>query len=208
MPRPVYCPRDFERLFRRTRASPMIADIQVDQHVDGPAGFCSGLFVPLGLSNMIHHDHRAGLDDSGDLQRIGDGRRQQQARDPGLRHQLGFGQRRHRNAGRPCANLAFGDLDTLVRLGVRAKLLAGLLYPLGHPRQVGLQCIEIHQKRRRRNLVFREHRSIIASCSLFSALVFSGGVGLCCNSIRTRCGASADCGERHFDGDARVPGAR
>jgi aspartate/methionine/tyrosine aminotransferase len=53
------------------------------------------------------------------------------------------------------------NLDTFVRLGVRADFFAGLLHPLRHAREVGFEKIEIEQQRGRRDLRFREHRSIM-----------------------------------------------
>ena len=58
-------------------------------------------------------------------------------------------------------NLTPRNLDTFVRLGVRTKLLAGLLRPPRHPRQVQFEKIQIEQQRGRRDLIFREHRSIM-----------------------------------------------
>jgi hypothetical protein len=62
---------DIEGLFGGTRAGPMIADVEVDQDIDSLSSFGGGLFVPLGLLNVIHYDHRTGLDDAGDLEGIG-----------------------------------------------------------------------------------------------------------------------------------------
>ena len=53
------------------------------------------------------------------------------------------------------------NFDTLVRLGMRPQVFAGLLRPLRHPRKVEFEKIEIDEQRRRWNLLFREHRSIM-----------------------------------------------
>ena len=49
------------------------------------------------------------------------------------------------------------DFKALVCFGVRTELLAGLLHPLGHARQVGFEQIGIEDQRGRGDLTFREH---------------------------------------------------
>jgi aspartate aminotransferase len=53
------------------------------------------------------------------------------------------------------------NLHTLVRLCVRTQLLDGFLRPPRHARKVGFEKIEIDEQRGRRDLLFREHRSIM-----------------------------------------------
>ncbi len=58
-------------------------------------------------------------------------------------------------------DLTSRDLDALVRLRVRPQLFGGLLRALRHAREVGFEKIEIDDQRGRRDLRFREHRSIM-----------------------------------------------
>lgn len=53
------------------------------------------------------------------------------------------------------------DLDALMRLGMRPEFLARLLHALRHARQVRFEEIEIEEQRGSRDLLFREHRSIM-----------------------------------------------
>ena len=139
--------RDFERLAAGPGSGAMIAHVQIHQDVDLPVRGAGGFLIPLDLKKMIHHHHRAGLGNSRNLKRIGNRRGQQEPRDPGSGHQLGFSQRRYADTASTGRELPPGDLDALVRLGVRAQGLPAFLDALRHPRQVGLKQIEIQQQR-------------------------------------------------------------
>ena len=136
----------------------MIADVEIDQKIDRAR---RGRVVPFDLVHMIDHRHRAGGGDARNLRRIAERRRQQDSGDPVLGHQFSFGNRGDGDSASAVRDLAPRDLDALVRFGVRTKLLAGLLHAPRHARQVRFEKIEIEQQRRRRDLIFREHRSIM-----------------------------------------------
>jgi len=80
----------FEGLRRRSRAGTMIADIEIDQEIDGA---CGGSFIPFDLAYVVDDGHGAGGRDAGDFRGIGKRRCQQDAGDGVVGHQLGFGNR-------------------------------------------------------------------------------------------------------------------
>jgi hypothetical protein len=81
---------DCEGLRRRSCASTMVADIEIDQEIDGARG---GSFIPFDLAHVVDDGHGAGSGDAGDFRGIGKRRREQDAGDGVVGHQLGFGDR-------------------------------------------------------------------------------------------------------------------
>lgn len=79
---------DFEGLRRRFCAGTMIADIEIDQKIDGARG---GGFIPIDLAHVVDDGHGAGSGYAGDFRGIGERRREQDAGDGVGGHQLGFG---------------------------------------------------------------------------------------------------------------------
>ena len=145
---------DFKGLCRRARASAMVADVEIDQEIDGARRGS----VPFHLADVIDDGHRASGGDARDLRRIAERRRQQNAGNGVGGHQFGFRDGRDRDSACAMRDLTAGDFDALVRLGMRAKLLAGLFHRLRHARKVGFQKIGIEQQRGRGDLIFGEHR--------------------------------------------------
>ena len=77
---------------------------------------------------------------------IGYGRGQQDTGDACARHQLGFRESGHADSTGAGGELAFGDLDTFVGLGVGPDRFAGALHLFHHAREVGLEGVKIQQK--------------------------------------------------------------
>ena len=150
---------DFKGLVRRTCAGAVIANVEIDQKIDGARG---GGFIPFDLLRMIDDRHRAGGGDTRDLRGIGKRRREQDAGNPVFGHQFGLGDGRDGDSARAMSNLTPRNLDALMRLGVWSELLAGFLHALRHACQVQFEKIEIEEQRGRRDLLFREHRSIMS----------------------------------------------
>ena len=119
---------------------------------------------------MIDGSHRAGSREPRDFRRIAQRRRQQNARNPVLSHQLGFRNSRDTDPARSVRDLTLHDLDTLMHLGMRAMLFAGFLNRLSHASQVSFKKVGIKKQRGSRNLIFCEHRSIMQEFLPRSAL--------------------------------------
>jgi hypothetical protein len=126
---------DFEGLRGGTHAGAMIANVEVDQKVDGAGGG----FVPFDLPHVVDNRHRASGRDARDFPGITQRRRQQDARNRILGHQLSFGDCGDGNSTRSVLDLPLGDLDAFVRLGVRSELLARLLHRLRHAPKIGFE---------------------------------------------------------------------
>ena len=146
---------NLQRLSRRTRAGAVIANVEIDQKINGAR--CGGL-IPFDLPHVVHNSHRAGRGDARDFRRIGKRRRQQDAGDSVRGHQLGFSDGRDRDSASSMRDLTLRDFHALVRFRVRAKLLAGFFHRLRQAREVGFEKIGIEQQRGGRNLIFCEHR--------------------------------------------------
>ena len=61
---------DGDCLVERRRAGAMIADVQIDQHVDADAGGVRGLLIEFHMLDVIGHHHRAGFDDARNFLRL------------------------------------------------------------------------------------------------------------------------------------------
>jgi len=95
---------------------------------------------------VIDHDHGSGGGDASDFRGIGHGRGQQQTADAAFRHQFRFGKRGYTHTACPCSELAFGDLDALVGLRVRAQSFAGAVNVVHHAGEVGFEGVQIEEQ--------------------------------------------------------------
>ena len=121
----------------------MIADVEVDEHVDLPPSSLRGLLIPLDLLNVIYGYHGTGLDDASHLRRIGHWRSQKDAGNSRARHQLRLGKGSYAHAAGPGGDLPLRDLHALVSLGVRANGFAGTLHLFHHAREICLKRVQI-----------------------------------------------------------------
>jgi len=161
--------RDFEDLLGRGGAGAMIADVEIDQKIDG---LSRGEIVPGDLMNVIDDGHCAGSGDARDFRGIGERRREQNTGNFVFRHELGFGDGGDADADRAMGDLTEGDLDALVSLRVWSEMLAGFFRTPRHAREVLFEQIEVEQQGGRGDLIFMEHRSImIFSCSILFRLI-------------------------------------
>ena len=141
-------PGQLDRRLAGQRAGPPVADVQIDEHVEIDLRRFGGLREQLHLPRAAHREHDLAAaagdrHDAGDLARIDDGRREQDAGDAGRRQRLGLRHRRGADAARPGCNLPFGNLRALVRLGVRPEGDLGLFAVVGHLLDVGLERRQI-----------------------------------------------------------------
>jgi len=105
---------------------------------------------------VVDDRHRAGFDNVGDFRGVGERRRQQDAGNRILRHQLCFGNCGDRNSTRSVLDLAPGDLDAFVRLGVRAELLSELPHRFRHASKISFEKFGVEEQRRGGDLSFEQ----------------------------------------------------
>ena len=151
---------DFERLRGRARAGAVVADVEIHQHVD----FAAGVLIPLDLLDVIDHHHGSGGGDARDFRGVGHGRGQQQPGDAAFRHQLRLRERGHAHAAGSGGELALGDLDALVGLGVGAQGFAGAFHLLHHAREVGFEGVQIEQQGRGEDFSFEQASIVYSVC--------------------------------------------
>jgi len=140
---------DLRRVLGGTCAGPMIADIQIDQHVQFSMRRGRGVVIPGNLLEVVDDHHRCRFSGAAHLQRIGQRGSQEQSRNSGGGHQLGFRDRGHAHADRARGDLAPGDLHALVGFRVWPQRFARFLDARGHARQIRLELIQVQEKRRR-----------------------------------------------------------
>ncbi len=127
------------------RAGAVIAHVEIHQDVNFATGV---LLIPLDLLEVIDNYHGSCGGDACDFRGVGYRRGEQESGDAAFRHELRFGERGDAHAARSGSDLAPGDLDALVGLGVRAQSFAGAMDVLHHTGQIGFESIQIEEQSR------------------------------------------------------------
>jgi hypothetical protein len=117
----------------------MIADIEIDQNIDG--AIREG--IPGDLMGMVDNHHGARTCGTDDFCRLAKRGREEHISDSSLGHELSLGDGRDANAAGSGVELAVSDFRAFVRFGVGAEFLSAFAGAIGHPGEVRFKGVQI-----------------------------------------------------------------